>query len=177
MATPQTYIAYAPHGAGLMCAVVYFEQGADVAGWWTGARGYEYHSAYFKLEHFFSTKPTRFYVTDGMDLYGGWKFLYSAREPALDKPLPVEDAVSHELNRLQSMFVSEWLFFEDEANAGAECEAYEKLQLPVQHANIQSRRLHKFDESQPVWIYRSHDFDLDVIDYLQEYWPLDYRRA
>ena len=47
MATPQSYIAYAPFGAGLMCAAVYFEHGTDVVGWWIGARGYEYHSAYF----------------------------------------------------------------------------------------------------------------------------------
>lgn len=177
MTTTQNYIALAPHGVGLMCAMVYFEHGADVVGWWLGARGYEYHSAYFKLENFFSTKPTRFYVTDGMDLYGGWKLLYSARDPVLDKPVPVEDAVSHELNRVQGMFVAEWLFFADDADTAAEREAYEKFPLPLQHVNVRSMRLNKFDESQPVWIYRSHDCDLDVIDYLQQYWPLDYRRS
>ncbi|MFN7088196.1 MAG: hypothetical protein ACK4N4_16430 [Burkholderiales bacterium] len=177
MTTPQNYIAYAPQGAGLMCAVVYFEHGADVVGWWIGARGYEYHSVYFKLEHFFSTKPTRFYTTEKMDLYGGWKFLYSAREPVLDKPIPVEDEVSHELNRVQQMFVAEWLFFEDDANAADERKAYEQAQLPLRHVNVQSRRFNKFDKSQPVWVYHSHDFDLDVIDYLQQYWPLDYRRS
>ena len=175
MTMPQSYLAYAPHGAGVMCAVVYFEHGVDIVGWWIGARGYEYHSAYFKLERFFSTKPTRFYATEGMDLYGGWKMLYSAREPALDKPVPVEDAVSHELDRVQGMFVSEWLFFENDADADAEYKAYEALRLPLQRVNIRSRRLVKFDESQPVWIYHTHDFDLDAIDYLQRYWPLDYR--
>lgn len=175
MATPQSYIAYAPHGVGLMCAVVYFEHDTDVVGWWTGARGYESHSAYFKLEKFFSTKPTRFYATEGMDLYGGWKLLYSAQEPVLDKPVPVEDEVCHELDRVQGMFVTEWLFFEDDAGVEAERKAYEELRLPLQHVNIRSKRLSRFDESQPVWIHRSHDFDLDVIDYLQRYWPLDYR--
>lgn len=177
MTTTQNYIALAPHGVGLMCAVVYFEHGADVVGWWLGARGYEYHSVYFKIENFFSTKPTRFYVTDGMDLYGGWTLLYSARDPVLDKPVPVEGAVSHELNRVQGMFAAEWLFFADDADAAAEREAYEKFPLPLQHVNVRSMRLNRFDESQPVWIYRSHDCDLDVIDYLQQYWPLDYRRS
>ncbi len=172
---PQSYIAYAPHGVGLMCAVAYFERDTDVVGWWTGACGYEYHSAYFKLEKFFSTKPTRFYATGGTDLYGGWKLLYSAREPVLDKPVPVEEEVCHELDRVQGMFVTEWLFFEDDASAEAERKVYEELRLPLQHVNIRSKRLGKFDKSQPVWIYRSHDFDLDVIDYLQRYWPLDYR--
>lgn len=177
MATPQSYVAYAPFGAGLMCAVICFEHGTDVVGWWTGARGYEYHSAYFKLEKFFNTKPTRFYATDGMDLYGGWKFLYSAREPLLDAPVPVEDEVAHELDRVQGMFAAEWLFFEDDADTADERVTYEKLELPLRHVNLRSKRLHKLDEGQPVWIYHSHDFDLDVIDFLQEHWPLDYRRA
>lgn len=177
MATPQSYIAYAPFGAGLMCAIVCFEHGTDIAGWWMGARGYEFHSAFFRLENFFTTKPTRFYATEGMDLYGGWKFLYSAREPRLDKPVPVEDEIAHELGRVQGMFVAEWLFFEDDAAAAVEREACEKLQLPLRHVNLRSRQLNKLDESQPVWIYRSHDFDPDAIDYMQQYWPLDYRRA
>jgi hypothetical protein len=177
MVTPQIFIAYAPSGAGLMCAAIYFKHGTDIAGWWLGARGYEYHSAYFKLENFFTTKPTRFYATDGMDLYGGWKYLYSAREPLLDKPVPVEDEISHELDRVQGMFVAEWLFFEGDADASEEREACEKLELPLRHVNIRSRQLAKFDESQPVWIHHSHDCDLDVIDCLQQYWPLDYHRS
>ncbi|MBX9810930.1 MAG: hypothetical protein K2Y16_04870 [Burkholderiales bacterium] len=92
MTTPQSYIAYAPHGAGLMCALVYFEHGTD------------------------------------------------------------------------------------DADAAAERGEYEKLGLPPGHVNIRSRRLGGFDRTQPMWIYRSHGFDLDVIDYLRRYWPLDYRR-
>jgi len=175
MTPPQSFIAFAPFGVGLMCALIYTERGADVYGWWTGARDSEYHSAYFKLESFFTTKPTRFYATDGMDLYGGWKFLYSAREAALDKVVPVEDEVAHELDRLQGLFVAEWLFFDDDEELKAETRAYDEMGFPVRHVNIRSKRLAKLDESQPVWIYRSRDFDAAVLEYLQQHWPLDYR--
>ena len=57
---PRQFIAYAPYGVGLMCALIYFERGADVYGWWIGARDAEWHTAYFKLEDFFTTRPTRF---------------------------------------------------------------------------------------------------------------------
>ena len=86
--TPQQFVAYAPYGVGLMCALVYFERGPDVYGWWIGARDAEWLSAYFKLDEFFTTRQTRFLATEGMDLYGGWKRLYSARETRLDKPEP-----------------------------------------------------------------------------------------
>jgi hypothetical protein len=111
-----------------------------------------------------------------MDLYGGWKRLYSARETALDKPEPVADEAAHELDRIQEMFVSEWLFFGDDAPA-AERKAYEKYNLPLAHVNVRARRLNKLDKHQAVWTSYSPGFDAAVLDYLQRHWPLDYRRA
>jgi len=99
--TPQHLVGYAPYGVGVECALVYFERGPDVYGWWIGARDAEWHSTYFKLEEFFTTRQTRFLASEGMDLYGGWKRLYSARETGLDKPEPVADEAAHELERIQ----------------------------------------------------------------------------
>jgi hypothetical protein len=175
--TPQSFIAYAPFGIGLMCALVYFERDSDVYGWWTGARDSDHHSAYFRLEYFYSTKPTRFYATEGMDLYGGWRYLYTAREPVLDKPLPVDDAAAHELDRVQGMFAAEWLVFADDPHAGSEREAYARMGLPLGRAAVRSRRLGRLDESQAVWIHRSRGFDAGVLRFLQQYWPLDYRAS
>jgi hypothetical protein len=67
MTVPQSYIAFAPFGVGVMCASTYFERGADVYGWWIGARDTEYYPAYFRLERFFTSKPTRLYATEGSD--------------------------------------------------------------------------------------------------------------
>jgi hypothetical protein len=173
--TPQSLIAYAPYGAGLMCALFYVSRGVDVYGWWIGKCGSDYRSAYFKLENFFTTKPMRFYATDGMDLYGGLRFHYSARQPVLDKPVPMDDDVCHELDRLQNVFVAEWLVFEDGADIGAERDEYKRLGLPLGHVAVRSKRLGKLDESDSVWSYRSHDFDLHILERLERYWPLDYR--
>lgn len=174
MKTPQSYIAFAPFGVGVMCALVYAEHGNDVYGWWIGARDSEYLSAYFKLEDFFTTRPTRLYATDGTDLYGGWRFLYSEREPMLDKPVRVEDEVAHELDRLQGEFVTEWLFFDDDADVREERIEYDRANFPLRHVNLKAKRLRKFDQSEPVWIYRSGDFDLDILEFLRGAWPLDY---
>jgi hypothetical protein len=174
MTTPRSYIAYAPFGVGLMCAVVYFERDPDVYGWWTGARDSDHHSAYFKLEGFYSTKPTRFFATDGMDLYGGWKYLYTARTPMLDRPEPVDDA-AHELDRVQGMFSREWLVYGDDPEAVSEREAYARMGLPLGRVAVRSRRVGKLDESQAVWIHRSPGFDDAVLSLIAQHWPLDYR--
>ena len=84
--TPQHLVAYAPYGVGVQCALVYFERDTDVYGWWIGARDAEWHSAYFKLEDFFTTRQTRFLATEGMDLYGGWEGLYTGSENLRGKP-------------------------------------------------------------------------------------------
>lgn len=173
--TPRSLIAYAPYGVGLMCALVYFERGDDAYGWWIGSRDAEYLTAYFKLEHFFSTKPTRFYASDGADLYGGWKRLYSARATELDKPVPVEDEVAHELERTQGTFVAEWLFFDDDSDIAAERAAYDSYNMPLGQVNVRAERLNKLDKHHAVWLYRSHDFQAEVLEYLQRFWPLDYR--
>jgi hypothetical protein len=161
----------------LLAALLTLERGDDVYGWWLGARDAEWHSAYFRLAHFYSSKPTRLLATEGMDLYGGWKFLYNARHPALDRPEPVDDDAAHELDRAQALFAAEWLVFEDDPDASAERAAYEKMGLPLGHVAIRSKRLGKLDERQAVWIHRSHGFDANVLETLQRHWPLDYRAS
>lgn len=171
---PRSFIAFAPYGVGVYCALFYFEKDRDIYGWWIGARDSEYHSAYFKLEEYFTRKPTHFYATQGADLYGGWRFLYSAKEPALDKPLPMDEEAAHELDRVQDTFVAEWLFFEDAPDAAAEREAYEKMKFPMRHVNVRVDGINRLGKDQPVWLYRSHDFDSGVLEYLERHWPLDY---
>jgi hypothetical protein len=95
-ATARSFIAFAPYGVGVDCALFYFKQGRDIYGWWMGARDSECHCAYFKLEDYFSTRPTRFYVTEGPDLYGGWRFMYSARIPRLRQAVVQSDGQRHE---------------------------------------------------------------------------------
>lgn len=170
----RTLIAYAPYGVGVLCALFYVEKGRDIYGWWIGARDSEYHSAYFKLEDYFSNRATRFYATSGAELYGGWRFLYSAKQPALDKPLEMDDEIAHELDRLQDVFVAEWLFFEDTPGAAGERDAYERMKFPVRHVNVRAGGLNRLDKHEPVWLYRSPAFDERVLEYLGRHWPLDY---
>jgi hypothetical protein len=171
---PRTLVALAPFGVGVLCACFYVEKGRHVYGWWLGARDSEYDTAYFKLEDYFSTAPTRFYATRGVDLYGGWRYLYSSKQPRLDTRLPMDDDIAHELDRLQGVFVDEWLFFEDAPDAQAEREAYDRMKFPVRFVNVRASGLKRLDKHEPVWLYRSPDFDERVLDYLGQHWPLDY---
>lgn len=175
MKIPQTFFAFAPRGAGLMCAVVYIEAGKDVYGWWIGHSDGDYPPAFFKLENFFSTQTTSFFATEGSDPYGGWKFDYSSGKPKrIDPPLPVEEDMCHELERLQGEFHAEWLFFDGEEGSEVEVEAYRHQDLPVLGVNIKSRKLTKLDKSDVVWTCWSRDFDRDILDYLTARWPLEY---
>ena len=77
---PEAYIAYAPRGPGLECAVTYFVHGDDVYGWWIGFKDYNYPSAFFKLENFFADADT--------DLlrHRGFRRLRRLALPVLQKP-------------------------------------------------------------------------------------------
>jgi len=171
---PEAYIAYAPRGPGLECAVTYFVQGDDVYGWWIGFKDYAYPSAFFKLERFFADADTIFYSTDGSDVYGGWRYQYSRDHPKLEKPVPIDDEVCHKLDQLQDAFANEWLWLKGDADSAEESAAYARDELAVEDVNLKHRRLGKLKKDAPVWTYESHGLNLDILEYLSTRWPLDY---
>src|SRR3990172_12239271 len=87
---PHSFIAYAPRGMGLLCAVVCAVRGKDVCGWWVGSADGEYQTAFFLLDGYFSSDEHPFYATKGGDLYGGWVYDYQVKPPGLDKPVAVD---------------------------------------------------------------------------------------
>jgi len=175
MSTPAVFLAYAPRGAGLLCAVVYHVIGNHVAGWWTGSAQGEIRSAYFLAEDFFGSGNRTLLASRGNDLYGGWHFDFSRSEPALADPIPCEDGICHELERLQFQFAREWLVFSEEPEAAAEEASYANAELATGTVLIRHRLLNKLAKDGAVWIYGSPTLDLNVIHFLAGRWPLDYR--
>lgn len=53
--------------------------------------------------------------------------------------------------------------------------ALEKAGLPVKPVNVREQRLHKFERHSPVWTHAPPATDLNIIDFLRQRWPLDYR--
>lgn len=172
---PQTYIAYAPWGVGLLCAVVYRAKGHDVCGWWVGAVGAEYQTAFFKLEDYYARSESAFYATGGGDLYGGWVYDYNAKPPLLDKPVLVDDAQCHDLEHLQYVFAQEWLIFAGDPAAEAELAQYRAAELAHQNVNVRFNRLNHLDKSEPTWTHHSAQLDANVVNRLMRDWPLDCR--
>ena len=73
MNTPNMFLAYAPRGVGLRCAVVYLASGRDAYGWFTGPRlDLVVASRYFLLEDFYSAGPVRYEEVDLAELHSGW---------------------------------------------------------------------------------------------------------
>lgn len=170
----RNYLAYAPRGAGLLCAVVYLEVEKDVCGWWIGFKEGRFPSAFFLLENFFSTRGTTLLATRDSDAYDGWRYDYASSRPEIDPPLSIEDRLCHELERLQNAFAEEWLFFAGNGGNEEDVAYYRQNDLPVQEVNIKAKRLGRMDRSDAVWTYGSTAPERDVIDYLAPRWPLEY---
>jgi hypothetical protein len=176
MNTPSVFLAYAPRGAGLLCAVAWFSRGDNVFGWWGGARAADFTSGYFLAESFYAGGGTRLLATEGNDLYGGWTRDYTHRQPPLAEPVSVEDDLCHELERLQFQFSHEWLVFAHDPEAAAEAAAYRDAELAGGAVLIRHRRLNKFLRDDAVWTFGSPSLDRNLLDYLSRRWPLDYRQ-
>ena len=161
MHTPNVFLAYAPRGPGLRCAVAYLSSGHDVYGWFSGpGRDGSVAACYFFSENFYSTAPASYEAVPQADLHSDW---------ALDEPR------RHELARMQEAFAHEWLFYRDEPRAAAELQAYHEAELATGELNVRFERLGRFSTLQPNWTHYSPGFEHSVLRHLAKRWPLEYR--
>ena len=160
MRTPNVFLAYAPRGAGLRCALAYLASERDVYGWFIGLRPDATRaSAFFLLEDFYSNRMTRYEAVDEANLHSAWV---------------LDEARRHELARMQETFSREWLFYRDDARAAAELQAYAEAELAAGEAGIRFERLAKFSKLQPNWTFYSPGFEQPVLHFLARHWPLEY---
>lgn len=161
MQTPNIFLAYAPRGAGLRCALAYLSSERDVYGWFTGPRhDASVASCYFLLEDLFTARQARYDVVDAAALHASWS---------------LDEARRHELARLQEMFAREWLFYRDDPHSAAELAAYQDAELAARDVNLRFERLAKLDKGQPNWTYYTPQFERTVLRHLAGRWPLEYR--
>jgi len=154
---------------------MYLKGEPDVYGWWIGRQGTEYLTAYFRLADFYST-GSRLYLSEGSDLYGGWKTdLTSGNAAPVEPPLPVARDISHVLEQAQDAFCGEWLVLSGDKDFALQHRAYAEAELAWSEINFQFRKLNKFTKHGPVWTYYSHGFESIVAEYLSKRWTLDYR--
>jgi hypothetical protein len=161
MQTPSIFIAYAPRGAGLRCALAYLESKRDVYGWYTGPRADGGVAAqYFLSEDFHTMRPARDEFVDHAELHSRW---------ALDEPR------RHELARMQEAFAHEWLLYRDDPRAARELASYARAELAAGEVNLRFERIAKLSVLQPNWTYYSPGCERSVLRHLAKRWPLEYR--
>jgi hypothetical protein len=176
MLEPHVHLAYAPRGAGVLCAAFWVASGSDCCGWFTGAQGYEHPASFFLLEDYYSSSATVCYRSLDDDVRGKW-----LKVPADDKSLaaeldepPLAEAMCHDMEQMQDAFTREWLFYRHALDAEAEAAVLRARELPVMALNIRPKKLNKLQTGAPVWTFTSPGADLNVIAFLARYWTLDY---
>lgn len=161
MRTPNIFIAYAPRGAGLRCALAYLASERDVYGWFTGpCDDGSVAAAFFAIEDFYTNRPVRYEAVNAANLHSRWM---------------LDEARRHELAQLQEAFAHEWLFYRSDPRAATELEAYAKAELAAGEVSLRFERLGKFSTLQPNWTYYSPRFERAVLRHLAKRWPLEYR--
>jgi len=158
--TPNVFLAYAPRGSGLRCALAYLASERDAYGWFVGPRDdTSVASCFFLLEEFYTDRLTRYEAVDQSELHAAWS---------------LDDGRRHELARMQEAFGREWLFYRDDPRAATELQAYAEAELAAGEVNVRFKRLAKFSTAQPNWTYYSQRFERPVLNYLAKRWPLEY---
>ena len=158
----------------VLCAVALLTVEENVYGWYTGAQGSAFPASFFMLENFYSIRNTVFYRSQQDDVYDGWAIVNPAAEIEVDRPVPVQEELCHELEHMQSAFAQEWLFYADDPTAQLEMQSYRKEGLPVRPVNIKARKLNKLAQNCAIWTYAAPGMDLNIVDFLRKHWGLDY---
>lgn len=169
------YLACAPRDAGVSVALFYAASGENLRGWLGCEHERRSVAAFFALEGYYSTRDAVFCRSVDDDVRGRWIELSVPVTTEIRCPIPEADC--GELSRLQSEFVAEWLFCDDDPRDRAEVEAYLKLGLPVRAVNVRATQFHRFDQRRPVWVYASPGIDFNVVLHLKKRLPLDRREA
>jgi hypothetical protein len=161
MRTPNVFIAYAPRGAGLRCALAYLTAGRDVYGWFTGPRADASIAAeFFLIEEFYTNRPVRYCSVEIAALHSRW---------------PLDEERRHELAQMQAAFAAEWLFYRDDARAATELASYAKAELATGEVNLRFERIARLSMLQPNWTHYSPHFERGVLRHVAKRWPLEYR--
>lgn len=169
------HLGYAPQGAGLLYALLWFDHHDDVLGWFIGMRQGRPLAAFFEVEDYHTPAGGRLLRSAQDDVYGPWLETTDAGDIELPHPPPVPEDLCHELIQLQDHFIRHWLFFADDAEAAAQAEALRARGLPLRAVNVRADRLDKFDTSGDEWRYDAPGADTGLLVHLSRRWPLDHR--
>jgi len=168
---PKININYTLGHFGSVSALFYVESETDVYGWRIQAKGHYFSAAFFMIENFYASRSTLLYRSLEDDVYGPWVTDFPPTGNEIRCPLP--EPVRHELERIQSKFVEEWLFFENDPVAEPELAAYEKQQLSIHAVNVKSRKINRLEKRKTDWDHSTPGIDPNIIDFLQKYWRHD----
>jgi len=167
---PKVYISYSYGIPSSVTAMFYVEAEVDLYGWYLAAKERRLSTAFFMLENFYADRHPVLYRSKEDDVYDVWMTDYPPTKNVIRCPLP--ESLVHELERIQSGFVQEWLFFENDPDISEELAEYRGRGLPVHAANIRSKKLRGLGNGNDSrqWIHTTSGIDPNVADFLEKHW-------
>ena len=160
-------IRYASDLRSLLSALFYIEAGSDLYCWHAQLCDHRLDAAFYTIENFYADESHVLHRSLEDDVHGPWETLSVNGTQSVRCPVP--EALRHELERLQSRFVEEWLFFHGDPAALHACQAYEAQQMPLHAVNINLKKLMRMACEDRIWQHHNAGFDENVLELLQKH--------
>ena len=167
---PKVHLAFSTAGTGSVDAMFYIASDADIFGWYGRAKDQSVWAAYYMIESYYANKSTVLHRSIEDDLYQAW--ITDFPKGDVEIRCPVAEPMQHELEQMQSQFLQEWLFFDNEPSIAAELAAYRSQQLPILGMNIKSRKLNRLVEHGEVRTYSTGSLDLYIVEFMQSHFRI-----
>lgn len=164
---PKIYVAATAGVNGTTSALLHIEAQSDVYGWFLESADRRFSAAFFMLEDFYAQRAAVLYSSMSNDAYGLW--IRDQPPAAVPVRCPVPEHVVHDLERLKSKLVQDWLCFAGEPMDAAGTALYDRHGMRARAVNIKPRRLTRLASGRNGWHHWSAGFDPNVLDYLLKF--------
>lgn len=172
---PKIHIRYFPDEPNAVSALFHIEHGVDVYGWYSHAETGSFSAAFFMLENFYAEGASVLYRSIEDDVYGPWISDFPPSDTEIRCPLP--EPIRHELERIQSSFVDEWLFFENDPAASQELRAYFNNRLLALAVNVKFKKLNRLEKNEFGCEHKTPGIDSNLMDFIQKHWRVNEKAA
>jgi hypothetical protein len=165
---PKIYLSHIREEPPGLTALFYVDAHIDIYGWYLVGGQERMSAAFFMIEGFYAERAATLYRSLQDDVYAPWTIDYPMRRNPVRCPLP--EAVAHELERLQSVFVDEWLFFDNDPDSASERATCRTRGLPMLAANIQCRKFSRLHRAGRQLEHSTPGFDFNILEFLEKHW-------
>ncbi|MBC7499610.1 MAG: hypothetical protein H7315_03810 [Herminiimonas sp.] len=164
---PKVALCCAQEKRSCVSTTLYFESARDVFGRHLQSTAMCFAAVFFMIENFHTRSATVHYRSVDNDLYGAWTMDHPPTRHCCRCPIP--DLIGHALERIQSQFIDERLFFHKDRAAQTYLAAYRQHGIAIHAVNMRFKKPTRLGPVRDKFIHCTPGSDLHLMEFIEKH--------